>query len=36
MLINAGIKEIFYLEGYPDELSRELLDEAGVKMVKLP
>lgn len=35
MLINAGVREIFYREGYPDELSAGLLDEAGVKLVKL-
>jgi dCMP deaminase len=35
MLINAGVKEIYFLEGYPDELSTELLDEAGVKYKKL-
>ncbi|RLD97454.1 MAG: cytidine deaminase [Aquificota bacterium] len=35
MLINAGIKEIFYKEGYPDELSAALLEEAGVKLVRL-
>lgn len=36
MLINAGIKEIFYMEGYPDSLSRDLLNEAGIKLIKLP
>ncbi|MEI3377631.1 MAG: cytidine/deoxycytidylate deaminase family protein [Coriobacteriales bacterium] len=30
MLINAGISEIVYAEGYPDELARELLDESGI------
>jgi dCMP deaminase len=35
MLINAGIKEIFYLEGYPDALSKDLLDEAGVGVFQL-
>ncbi len=35
MLINSGIREIFYREGYPDELSADLLEEAGVKLVKL-
>jgi dCMP deaminase len=35
MLINAGIREIFFLEGYPDELSVELLNEAGVKARQL-
>jgi len=30
MLINAGIQEIVYLEGYPDTLSVEMLQEAGI------
>ncbi len=30
MLINAGIVEIVYAEGYPDDLARELLDESGI------
>ncbi|MBN2203979.1 MAG: cytidine/deoxycytidylate deaminase family protein [Thermoleophilia bacterium] len=32
MLINCGVREIHYLEGYPDELSRLLLEEAGVRL----
>jgi dCMP deaminase len=35
MLVNAGIREILFLEGYPDELSEDLLNEAGVKMSRL-
>jgi dCMP deaminase len=34
ILINCGVREIHYLEGYPDELSRELLSEAGVVLHK--
>lgn len=30
MLINAGIQEIIYEGDYPDEMSRQLLKEAGV------
>jgi len=30
MLINSGITEIVYLEGYPDELAVALLDESGL------
>ena len=30
MLINAGITEIVYAEGYPDDLARELLEESGI------
>ncbi len=35
MLINAGIRKIFYLDGYPDELSQELLKEAKVEAIKI-
>jgi len=34
LLINAGIERIVYMEGYPDDLSKELLDEAGIDVVK--
>lgn len=30
MLINAGIDNIVYLEGYPDQLSLDMLQEAGI------
>ena len=30
MLINAGINRIYFIEGYPDLLARELLEEAAV------
>lgn len=30
MIINAGVERIVYLEGYPDDLSRELLEESGI------
>lgn len=35
MLINVGVKEIFYIEGYADELSQGLLEEAGVILVQM-
>lgn len=35
MIINAGIKRIVVREGYPDELSVEILEEAGLKIVML-
>ncbi len=35
MLINAGIKCIYYEEGYPDDLSKEMLKEANINLVKL-
>lgn len=30
MIINAGITEIVYGEGYPDDLARQLLEESGM------
>lgn len=35
MIINAGIDRIVVNEGYPDELATKLLEEAGIKVVKL-
>lgn len=35
MIINAGISRIVVKEGYPDELATNLLEEAGIKVVKL-
>ena len=35
MLINAGIKKIIYAQGYPDELSREMLEEAKMELVHM-
>lgn len=32
MLINAGVKRIYYLEGYPDDLSLDMLKEAGIEI----
>ncbi len=31
MLINAGIRKVIYLEGYSDNLSMEMLEEAGIE-----
>jgi dCMP deaminase len=33
MLINAGVQEVVYGRGYPDQLSLEMLAEAGIKLV---
>ena len=30
MLINAGISRVVYLDGYPDELARQMLEESGI------
>ena len=35
MLINAGVTRILYLEGYADELSRRMIEEAGIDAVKV-
>jgi len=35
MIVNAGIRRIIVKEGYPDQLSIELLAEAGLKIVML-
>jgi dCMP deaminase len=35
MIINAGIEKIYYLSGYADEMSQQLLAEAGIDLCKL-
>ena len=35
MIINAGIKRIVVREGYPDQLSIDILSEAGLRIVML-
>jgi len=35
MIINAGIKEIYYAEGYDDPMSDKMLQEAGIKVRRL-
>jgi dCMP deaminase len=34
MIINAGIKRVVYKEGYPDEFSMKLFEEAGTRIEK--
>ena len=34
LIINAGIKKVMYNNGYPDEFSVQLLNEAGIELVK--
>lgn len=36
IIINAGITEIVFGEGYPDDLSKELLEESGIIVRKYP
>lgn len=35
MIINAGIQRILYESGYADKLSKDLLDESGIEVIKL-
>ena len=35
MIVNAGIREIYITDGYPDDLSKEIIDEAGIKVHRL-
>lgn len=34
MIINAGIIKIVYEDGYPDNLSKEFLEEANIELIK--
>jgi len=35
MLINAGVKKIFFSEGYPDPLADEMISEAHIEIERL-
>ena len=35
MIINAGIKKIYYKDGYPDKLSKEMFNEANIELIKV-
>jgi len=35
MLINAGIEKVFYLDGYPDDLSVKMIDESSIIIQKV-
>lgn len=35
MIINAGIAKVFYVDGYPDALATEMVNESGVNIVKV-
>ncbi len=35
MIINAGIKKIYYRDGYADELSKDMLAEAMIEVIQL-
>ena len=36
MIINAGIREVLHLEGYPDELAATLISESGIIIKRVP
>ncbi|MHB1125880.1 MAG: deoxycytidylate deaminase [Bacillota bacterium] len=36
MIINAGIRKVFFQGEYPDPLSREILSSAGVELERVP
>lgn len=35
MLINSGVKKIYVNDSYPDRLSQQMLDEAGVEVIHM-
>ena len=35
MIINAGIKKIYYLDGYSDDLAMDLVNESGIILQKV-
>lgn len=35
MIINSGIKKVYYFEKYEDKLAEDLLREAKVELIKL-
>jgi len=35
MLINAGVRRVVYIEGYSDALTREMLSEVGMELVRM-
>lgn len=35
MILNAGLRAVYYLEGYADEISRQIIVEAGFPVVQL-
>jgi len=35
MLINSGVRKVFYLDGYSDSLTEEMLAEVGLELIRL-
>ncbi|MFP4445007.1 MAG: deoxycytidylate deaminase [Desulfosudaceae bacterium] len=36
MIINAGIRVIYYRDGYDDEMSRQMFTEIGLTLIRIP
>ncbi|BCS98021.1 cytidine deaminase [Desulfoluna limicola] len=36
LLINAGVKKIYFKSGYADEISEEMLSEANIEVIQVP
>ena len=35
MIVNAGITKVYYIEGYPDDLTASFFDESGIPLVQI-
>lgn len=35
MIINSGISVVKYIDGYPDELGKQILDDAGIRLIQI-
>jgi len=35
MIINSGIKKVYYLEGYPDKLAKSIVDQSDLEIIKI-
>jgi dCMP deaminase len=35
MVLNASIKRVFYIEGYPDDLAKSMAEEGGLEVIQL-
>jgi hypothetical protein len=36
MLLNASVRKVLYLEGYPDDLAKELAEEGRLDIRQMP
>lgn len=35
MILNASIKRVFFIEGYPDDLAKSIAKEGGLEMIQI-